>query len=75
MAQQDIKDIANYMKMVDESKEAEEKACDEACKECEEQNMLEDAELEDEVIDKASLGFIDDSDIQDEADEFYGEDD
>lgn len=75
MAQQDIKDIANYMKMVDESKEAEEKACDEACKECEEQNMLEDAELEDEVIDKASLGFIDDSDIKDEADEFYAEDD
>ena len=35
MAQRDIQDIANYMKYIDESKAAEEDACNEACKECE----------------------------------------
>ena len=74
MAQRDIQDIANYMKQVDESKIADEEAHAVACKECEQQQALEDEELEDEVIDKVSLGFIDDADIQDEADDFYSED-
>ena len=73
MAQRDIQDIANYMKQIDESKAAEEEACNEACKECEEQLALEDSEFEDEVIDKESLGFIDDADKQDESDSFYSE--
>ena len=73
MAQRDIQDIANYMKQIDESKAAEEEACNEACKECEEQLALEDSEVEDEVIDKESLGFIDDADKQDESDSFYSE--
>ena len=73
MAQRDIQDIVNYMKQIDESKAAEEEACNEACKECEEQLALEDSEFEDEVIDKESLGFIDDADKQDESDSFYSE--
>ena len=73
MAQRDIQDIANYMKQIDESKAAEEEACNEACKECEQQLALEDSEFEDEVIDKESLGFIDDADKQDESDSFYSE--
>ena len=75
MAQKDIQDIANYMKQLDESIAEEEKACQEACKEFDECQALEDAEFEDEVIDKASMGFIDDDDQQDESDEFYAEDD
>ena len=74
MAQRDIQDVANYMKQIDESIAAEEEARIEACKECEEQQALEDEELEDEVIDKKSLGFIDDTDMQDESDAFYSED-
>ena len=75
MAQKDIQDIASYMRQLDESKAAEEEACEEACKECEEQAALEYEELEDDgdVIDKASLGFIDDNDTQDESDDFYAE--
>lgn len=74
MAQKDIQEIADYMKEVDDSIAEEENACEEACKECEEQQALEDEQLEDEVIDKASLGFIDDADQQDESDDFYAED-
>ena len=75
MAQKDITDIADYMKQIDESIQADEAACDEANRECEEQQALEDAELEDEVIDKESLGFIDDADACEESDDFYSEDD
>lgn len=63
------------MKLVDESIAAENEAYNEACRECDEQQRkeFENEELEDEVIDKASLGFIDDNDMQDEADDFYAE--
>ena len=74
MAQKDIQGIADYMKQLAESKAAEEEAYEESCKECESFQAYEDEELEDEVIDKASLGFIDDADVQDESDEFYAED-
>ena len=75
MAQKDIQDIAAYMKQVDESKALEDEACTEACKECEEAQMQEDDAVEDEIIDKSELGFIDDNDQQVESDEFYSEDD
>ncbi len=75
MAQKDIMDIAAYMKQIDESKAEEEKAYNEAQQECEEQQIFEDAEIEDEIIDKESLGFIDDNDQCGESDDFYQEDD
>ena len=74
MAQKDIQEIANFMKEVDDSIAEQEKAYEEAHRECEEQEAFEGAGLEDEVIDKASLGFIDDSTLQDESDDFYTED-
>lgn len=72
MAQKDILDIANYMKQLDESKIEDDKACEAACKECEEQQAIDEEQLEDEVIDKESLGFIDDSDV-DETEEQVNE--
>lgn len=74
MAQKDIQEIAKYMQQLDESKVAENEAYNEACKEVEAFQEIDDAELEDEVIDKASMGFIDDN-CQDESDDFYAEDD
>lgn len=74
MAQKDIEAIAEQMK----AEEAERMACDEAYKRAqEEQQKLEIEEfeeLEDEIIDPASVGFIDDSNGQDESDDFYNED-
>ena len=75
MAQKDIQDIADYMKQLDESKKAEDQAYEQALKEQEEFYAEEDAELDDdEVIDPATMGFIDDADSQDESDAFYSED-
>lgn len=74
MAQKDIQDIANYMKQLEESRRIEEQAYAEAQEECDSIQELEDVELEDEVIDKRALGFIDDTDLQDESDELYPED-
>lgn len=73
MAQRDIQEIAEYMKQLNESKIAEDQAYEAACREEEELYAKEDEELEDEVIDPASMGFIDSS--TDESDSFYAEED
>ena len=74
MAQKDIQAIADYMIQLNESKEAEDKEYEKAIEE-EQQFEAEDyEELEQEIIDPASLGFIDDSSEYDESDGFYSED-
>ena len=76
MAQRDIEAIAEQMRLAEEAK----RECDEAyAKAQEEEKKLEEEEfeeLEDEIIDPASLGFVDSEQIScDEADEFYNEED
>ena len=73
MAQKDIQEIAQYMEAIDDDKLKYEAACEEAAKEAEDAIAEEDEAYEDEVIDKKSLGFIDDADAN-EADNFYLED-
>ena len=76
MAQKDIQAIANYMNQLNESKANEEKEYEKALDE-EKQFEAEDieaTEIEDEIIDPSSMGFIDDTDMQDESDDFYAED-
>ena len=73
MAQKDIQEIAQFMEAIDDEKIKYESACEEAAKEAEEAIAEEFDAYEDEVIDKSSLGFIDDTDAN-EADSFYAED-
>lgn len=73
MAQKDIQDIAQFMEAIDDEKVKYESACEEAAKEAEAAIAEEFDAYEDEVIDKASLGFIDDTEAN-EADSFYAED-
>jgi hypothetical protein len=61
------------MEAIDDEKVKYESACEDAAKEAEEAIAEEFDAYEDEVIDKASLGFIDDTDAN-EADSFYAED-
>ncbi len=76
MAQRYIRDIAESMQRLDESREAEDLAYERALEEQAELQAAEDAELDDdEVIDPAALGFIDDDEAQSESDEFYAEGD
>ena len=73
MAQKDIQAIADYMIQLNESKNAEDKQYEDALKE-EEQFVAEEyEELEQEIIDPATLGFIDDSAECGESDDFYSE--
>ena len=74
MAQKDIQAIAEYMESLENDELNYNEACDEAAKEAAEAIEEEFDAFEDEMIDKASLGFIDDADAN-EADEFYMEDD
>ena len=77
MAQKDIAAIAEEMRLAEEAK----RACDEAYEKAQEEERQLEAEefeeLEDEIIDPASMGFIDSEQIDttDESDPFYNEDD
>lgn len=64
MAQKDIRAIADYMNALNESVIEENRAYDIARREADEFSVEED-ELEDEIIDKSALGFIDDSSSDD----------
>lgn len=74
MAQKDIEAIAEAMR----AEEADRAACDEAYEKAKEAEKLfekeEFEELEDEIIDPASMGFVDSEKIADESDDFYNED-
>lgn len=79
MAQKDILAIANYMDQINESVSREDESYRKACREedmfyAEEDASLAD-ELEDEIIDKSTMGFIDDSSCIDEYDDDIDEDD
>ena len=77
MAQRDIEAIAEEMRLAEEAQ----KACNEAYEKAQAEEKAFEAEefeeLEDEIIDPASLGFIDSEqfDATDESDAFYNEDD
>ena len=75
MAQKDIQAIAEYMNQLNESKAAEDKKYEKALNEERqfEAEDIESTEIEDEIIDPSSMGFIDDTDMQDESDAFYAE--
>lgn len=67
MAQKDIQSIAEYMKEVEQEKASEDKAYDEAAQEEQEFQAEDDAMLDDdEIIDPKTLGFIDDTDCDED---------
>ena len=74
MAQKDIEAIAEAMR----AEEADRAACDEAYAKAQEEEQAfideEFEQIEDEIIDPASMGFVD-SEVAGESDAFYNEDD
>jgi hypothetical protein len=66
MAQKDIEQWARMLQEAEAADKAYEKACNDSLKEAE--DAINDVELgdEDEVIDPASLGFVDDSEIEED---------
>lgn len=76
MAQRDIEAIAEEMRLAEEAQ----KACDEAYEKAQAEEKAFEAEefeeLEDEIIDPASMGFVDSEDVEaSESDAFYNEED
>ena len=76
MAQRDIEAIAEQMRLEEKAKQEYDEAYAKMQEEQKKFEAEEFEELEDEIIDPASMGFVDSEDIEcSEADDFYNEED